>query len=269
LFPVLIDFGPHTLPLVGEVHPFLPTYGVLFALAVLVAWWWYLRRARTLGLPEEALFNQVFYALLAGIAGAKLLLVLVDWRYYLAHPAAVLGTLRSAGVLIGGVVAGALSFAWYARRHGLPLFALGDAIAAPLALAQSIGRLGCFCAGCCYGVPAAAGNPLAVTFSDPRSMVRSHLGVPLVPVQLIQMVHDLLLALFLAWLWRHRPHAAGTVFWSYVVLYGIGRGVIEHWRGDVERGLWLGGAVSTSQLLSAVAVFFGGVMLVRGLRGAR
>ena len=152
MYPILIDFGTYRLPFLGETHLFVPSYGLLFAVGTLLAWVWFMRRGRALGVPEEPLFNLTFYTLLGGILGAKLTLVLVDLRSYLEHPADLWGTLRSAGVLIGGVIAGAAVFVLYARRQGLPLFRLGDAIAAPLAMAQGVGRLGCFAAGCCWGV---------------------------------------------------------------------------------------------------------------------
>ena len=265
MFPVLIDLGTHEIPVLGEIHMFLPTYGFLFALAVLIAWWWFMRRARALELPEETLFNLTFFALLGGILGAKLLLILVEWRVYLDNPRLVLGTIRAAGVLMGGVVVGALVFVGYARRHGLPVMRLGDAIAAPLALAQAIGRLGCFSAGCCWGVAAGPGSLVGVTFSDPRGNLPGHLlGVPLVPTQLLEMAFDLVLVVVLTWLWRRGLRPAGTVLWSYVLLYGIGRAVIEFWRGDDFRGLYLDGAISTSQILSLAAILLALAMLLRG-----
>jgi len=142
MFPVLLDFGVHNLPFFGETHLFLPTYGVLYAAGAVVAWIWIMRRAKTLQVPDDHMFNLCFYGLLAGLVGAKLFLILVEWRYYLNNPMEILGTLRSAGVLIGGVVAGATVFIWYCRRHGLPALTLGDAAVAPLALGQAIGRLG-------------------------------------------------------------------------------------------------------------------------------
>ena len=142
MFPTLIDLGTHDLPLLGETRLALPTYGLLFAAGALLAWWWFMRRARTLGAPDDRLFNLSFYSLLAGIIGAKLMLVVIEWRTYILHPENILGTLRSAGVLAGGVVAGAAVFTLYARRHGLPLLPLLDAAVAPLALGQAAGRLG-------------------------------------------------------------------------------------------------------------------------------
>ena len=266
MHPILIDLGTVDLPVIGSVDLQLPSYGVLFALGALAAWWWFTRRGRSLGIPDDKLFNLSFYGLLAGILGAKVLLVLVDWRYYLSNPAEILGTLRSAGVLIGGVVGGALVFVAYARRHGLPVLRLADAIVAPLALAQSVGRLGCFSAGCCYGVPADPGNPLAITFTHPDAAAFTGvpLHVPLVPTQPIQMANDLLLALALTWMWRRRPEPAGTVLWWYVLLYSLTRGIIEFWRGDAARGLFFGGLLSTSQILGLAAIALAVFMLLRG-----
>jgi len=265
VFPILIDVGRFDFPLFGETHLFLPSYGVLFAVAVLVAWSWFMRRTRAMGLPEDQLFNQTFYSLLGGIFGAKALLILVDLPYYLEHPAAILGTLRSAGVLLGGIVVGGIVYTLYGRKHDLPLLRLLDAIAAPVALAQAIGRLGCFCAGCCWGLPAAADNPFAVTFThQAASTARAFLGVPLVPTQLIQLVHDLLLSGLLTWMWRRDRLPRGSVFWLYIMIYSVGRSVIEMWRGDVSRGLYFNELLSTSQLVSIVGFVLAASMLVRG-----
>ena len=269
MFPILIDLGRHELPWLGERHLFLPTYGLLFAAGVVLAWIWFTRRARTLGLPEERLFNLTFYSVLAGILGAKVLLIALDWREYLASPMAILGTLRSAGVLMGGVAAGGATFILYARHFGLPLWRLADAIAAPLALAQAVGRLGCYSAGCCWGVRLDPAHPLAVVFADPQANAQTgvSLGVPLFPTQLLEMTYDLLLAALLTVLWRRGVRPPGTVFWLYVLLYSAARAVIEHWRGDTRRGLFLGDAVSTSQLLSVAAILLAAVMLSRAWRG--
>jgi prolipoprotein diacylglyceryltransferase len=49
----------------------------------------------------------------------------------------------------------------------------------------------------------------------------------------------------------------------YLAVYGAGRGILELWRGDTVRGLWLGGSVSTSQLFSAASILIGLFFLVR------
>jgi len=261
--PYLLDWGTRELPFVGPVRLAVPTYGVIFAMALVGAWWWFARRVARLGLSEERVWRAAFAALLVGIVGAKLGLVWVEWRAYLANPVAILGTVRSAGVLLFGVGSGSLAFYLYARKHGLPFWRLADAAAAPVAAAQAAGRLGCLAAGCCYGVPAS--NPrFAVSFVHPDSMVPAELrGVPLVPIQLIQMANDLLLAGVLVAIGRRPGRAEGTVFWSYVLLYGITRTILERWRGDDIRGIWFGGRVSTSQILGAGAAVVAAVVLFK------
>ena len=267
MHPILVDFGTHDLPLLGPTHLFLPTYGVLFATATLLAWWWFLRRARTLHVDPERAFNLTFYALLAGLLGAKVTLLLLDWRHYLANPGDLLLSIRSAGVLLGGVAAGTAAFIFYARRQGLPLFPLGDAIAAPLALAQSVGRLGCTAAGCCWGRTLPDHPWWAIVFRDPVASAQTGvpLGVPLFPSQPLQALNDLAIACVLTWLWRRRRSLPeGAVFAWYLVLYGVTRAVLEHFRGDVVRGLWFGGALSTSQILAGLAAVAGVAMLAWG-----
>jgi phosphatidylglycerol:prolipoprotein diacylglycerol transferase len=263
MHPILIDFGTHDLPVFGTTHLFLPTYGVIFALGALVAWSWFVARANRLELPQEPVFNLAFYTLVAGLVGAKLTLIVVDLPYYLANPAEILGTVRSAGVLMGGLFAGAITFVLYARKHQLPIGELADAIAAPVALAQGIGRLGCFAAGCCYGVASNAWCAIPFHSVAAHEQTGVPLGTPLLPVQLIEFAFDLVLALVLTLLWRRRLRPTGSVFWLYFVLYGAGRATIEVWRGDSARGLWLGGAVSTSQLFSLAAVAVGLYFLIR------
>ncbi len=264
MFPVLLDFGVHNLPFFGETHLFIPTYGVLYACGAVIAWIWLMRRARTLKVPDEHMFNLCFYGLLAGLLGAKLFLILVEWRYYLNNPMEILGTIRSAGVLIGGVIAGAAVFIWYCRRHNLPTLTLADAFVAPLAVGQAVGRLGCFSAGCCYGSPTE--GPLSVTFTDPVAAAQTGvpLNIPLIPTQLTELTTDLLLAILLTFLWRKRVSPPGTVLWTYVLVYSCLRFLIEFGRGDDVRGLWFGGALSTSQILALVAGLAAAAMLLRG-----
>ena len=75
---------------------------------------------------------------------------------------------------------------------------------------------------------------------------------------------NLLLVVLLTWLWRKRIEPAGTVFWIYVLLYSLSRGVIEFWRGDTQRGLYLDGTISTSQLFAVGGILLATIMLTRG-----
>src|ERR1700724_3708732 len=106
---------------------YLPTYGVLVALAFLAALWLVSRLARAAGLNSEAVVNLGVYCALAGIVGAKVLMIVLDPEFR-AHPMEVfsLATLQSAGIFYGGLIAALVTAYFYMRKHGLPVLATAD-----------------------------------------------------------------------------------------------------------------------------------------------
>ena len=54
----------------------------------------------------------------------------------------------------------------------------------------------------------------------------------------------------------------GEVFWLYVLLYAITRGILETWRGDLVRGFVIPGVLSTSQAIGLITAAVAGGMLV-------
>ena len=145
---------------------------------------------------------------------------------------------------------------WYVRKHNLPVWKTADIMAPSIALGHAFGRLGCFFAGCCYG--AVCSGPLCVTFHDAHSL--APLGVPLFPTQLMESGGEFLIFGILTLLWRRRKFD-GQLFWLYPIFYAILRFVIEFFRGDVDRGLYFGGIISTSQIIAVFMLGFSLFML--------
>jgi phosphatidylglycerol:prolipoprotein diacylglycerol transferase len=251
VFPRLIQIGSF----------YLPTYGVILAIAYLVGIWMLRRKARAEGLPEQKIFDFSLYVLAAAILGAKALLVIVEWRRYAANPASLVEVLRSGGVFYGGLIAATAVGIWYMKRHRLPAWKVADMGAPSIALGEAIGRWGCFAAGCCYGRP--TDGPLSVVFTDPfaHDAVGTPLNVPLHPSQIYLSVNAFLIFLILQWAYRRRTFD-GEVFWLYVLLYAITRGLIENFRGDSIRGFLIPGVLSTSQFIGLVAAAAAVGMLV-------
>lgn len=242
MFPRLIQIGSF----------YLPTYGVLLAIAYLVGIWMLRRKARAEGLPEQKIFDLSLYILAAAILGAKLLLVIVEFRRYAQNPAALVEVLRSGGVFYGGLIAATAVGVWYMRKHRLPAWKIADMGAPSIALGEAIGRWGCFAAGCCYGKP--TDGPFGVTFTDPfaNEAVGTPLNVALHPTQLYLSLNALVIFLVLQWAYRRRTFD-GEVFWLYVLLYAITRGILETFRGDSIRGFLVPGLLSTSQFIGLLA----------------
>ena len=247
MFPRLIQIGSF----------YLPTYGVILAIAYLVGIWMLRRKARAEGLPEQKIFDFSLYVLAAAILGAKALLVIVEWRHYASNPRSLVEVLRSGGVFYGGLIAATTVGIWYMKRHRLPAWKVADMGAPSIALGEAIGRWGCFAAGCCYGKP--TDGPLGVRFTDPfaHDAVGTPLDVPLHPTQIYLSINAFLIFLILQW-----ATFDGEVFWLYVLLYAITRGLIENLRGDSVRGFLIPGVLSTSQFIGLVAAAAAVGMLV-------
>ncbi|HLK64655.1 MAG TPA: prolipoprotein diacylglyceryl transferase [Bryobacteraceae bacterium] len=241
---------------------FLHTYGVLVALAFLTALWMAGRLGKEAGLNVESLTNLGAYCGLAAILGAKLMMLLVDFRYYIDHPGEYfsLATLQAGGVFYGGLIAALVVAWWYMRKTRLPVALTADVFAPGIALGHGIGRLGCFSAGCCWGVECHL--PWAVTFRNPlaNEMVGVPLNRPLHPTQLYEAVAEFAIFGFL--LWRSRqPHAKGSIIASYLMLYSAARFVVEFFRYH-EQGNLFGGPLDTSQWISLVLFALGATWFV-------
>ena len=159
--------------------------------------------------------------------------------------------------LIVGVPLMALATAFfYMRRKRLPVLKTADVFAPGLALGHAIGRLGCFAAGCCWGLP--TNLPWAVIFVNPRAkdLVGVPLGLPLHPTQLYESLGELIIfaVLYLRFL---RPHREGSIISLYLVLYGTLRFLVEFVRFHDQQSNPLTGPFSTEQWISLALVTAG------------
>jgi len=242
---------------------FLPTYGLLVTLGFLAGLWMAVRLGRRAGLDAEAVFNLGIYAGLAALIGAKLLLIALDFEYYLRYPSELfsLSTLRAGGIFYGGLVLALVTAFLYMRREKLPGLVTADAFAPGLALGHAIGRLGCFAAGCCWGAPTHL--PWAVTFTNPISHERVGvpLGVPLHPTQLYETLAEALIFLILYWRIA-RPHRSGAIIGLYLALYSSARFLVEFVRAHDQTNAYYGPLV-TEQWIALALVALGVWLMAR------
>lgn len=182
--------------------------------------------------------------------------VIVEYRYFLAHPIEIFMFWKGGLVFYGGLILGTVTAVVYLKKKGLPLWKTADLLAPSIAIGQGIGRWGCFFAGCCYGVPTDV--PWAVTFSDPSSL--APLGIALHPTQIYLSLNALVIFLVLIWLSKKKSFD-GQIIWAYGILYAVGRFVIEYFRGD-DRGYAVDEVFSTSQFLGLFVLGFSIFMLV-------
>ena len=240
---------------------FLPTYGFLVALGVLLGLWISVRNSERLGIDGEKAWNFGILVVLSGIVGAKVLYIINEWTYYRAHIGEIFSitTLQAGGVFSGGLLAAFAAAAWYVWRHHLPPLGTCDAFSPGLALGHAIGRIGCFAAGCCYGKE--THHWWGVTFRNPlaHEITGTPLNVPLEPTQLFESAVELANFIFLMWLLKRRKFD-GQIFGAFMFIYGIARFFLEFIRDDPGRGSVFGGAMSGTQLIAIGLVVGGGLI---------
>jgi phosphatidylglycerol:prolipoprotein diacylglycerol transferase len=257
----------------------IPTYGLMVALAMLVAY--FVLRAdlarRGIAADAEAL---IAVPCLAGIAGAKLYHVLETPRDFFADPWHELFS-QFGFAWFGGLIVGFAAFVWLARRSQVPLLEMLDAGSPAAALGYGVGRIGCFLSGDGdYGIPTSL--PWGMSF--PNGLVPTDQRVHPTPI------YELLVACAIAWwLWRlgarrtlrgedgalpdktnrdaHDAEGAATktngeVFAAYLLLTGVARFLVEFIRINPQSFLGL----SNAQAVSVVSVAVGAALWWR-LRG--
>jgi phosphatidylglycerol---prolipoprotein diacylglyceryl transferase len=249
MYPRLFELGPITVY----------TYGVLLAAAYLLGLQLARVRAKKRGLDPNRVLDLGIYIIISALIGAKLLLLVTDFKTFTSDPRELLTLARSGGVFYGGLILAVTVALWYIRKIGLPLWTTCDVFAPGIALGHVIGRFGCLFAGCCFGKPTT--KPWGITFTDPfaAANVGTPLGVPLHPTQLYEAGAEFLILLLLLGTEKRGRAYSGRTFWLYMLLYGISRFIIEFYRGD-ERGTV--GMFSTSQFISILLVPLAVGMLV-------
>lgn len=229
-------------------------YGLMVALAIIAAYLVAEFRAKKKGLDYESVFTLAIWCLFGGILGSKLLYFCTIFDEIITDPSIMLN-FQSGFVVYGGILGGILGGFGYCKYKKWNFLEYFDLVMPEIALAQGIGRIGCFLAGCCYGKE--TDSPIGITFHD---SVFAPNGVSLVPTQLISAVLDFMLFAILL-LVDKKKKAQGQVAAVYLILYSIGRFIVEMFRGDVERGAV--GNISTSQFI-AVFIFLAGVVMFIG-----
>ena len=209
-------------------------YALLIVIGIVVAVWWGSRRYEARGGARGTILDIAVWAVPFGIIGGRLYHVITDWQLYFGPGGSGLaGAVRiwDGGLGIwGAVTLGALG-AWIgARRAGVLLPPVGDAIAPAIALAQAIGRWGNWFNSELFGAPTDLpwGLEIAEQFrpNGYADVATFH------PTFLYESLWLVAMVIVLLWADRRFSLGHGRVFALYVLLYTCGRLWIEMLRID-------------------------------------
>lgn len=271
--PIALDLGIWQLPLLGEVHPQVHWYGIMYLLAFGVCWWLGNRRIRDGRLPgvdQQAFGDLLFYGMLGVVLGGRIGYVLFySFGELLDDPLMLLriwdGGMSFHGGLLG-VVAAAL---WWARKHRLHLFDVMDFIAPLVPPGLGFGRLGNYIGGELWGKFTGGGwgvvFPRAPEFNGwTLEQVQAQFASGALdrfarhPSQLYQAVLEGLVMFVALWWFSSRPRPRYAVSGMFALLYGVFRFAVEFVRmPDAQIGYLAFGWLTMGQLLSLPLIALG------------
>lgn len=220
-----INWDP--VPYVGPIP--LNWYGLGWIAAFLTALWLVRRWATVSGLSRVQVENLAVASLVGAFAGARLYFIAQnDPASYVREPWRMLMVWEGGLAFFGGLFGAVLAAFVYARRQRLPFARAADLFAPTIPIAAAIGRVPCLLAGMDYGT--ATTLPWAVLYTHPDSYAPND-GVPRHPVQLYELLGDLVIAGILLNLRGRLAH--GALFVTYLVLFSVLRFLLFFVRGDV------------------------------------
>ena len=247
----------------------LPMYGTIFISAFLIAVLIARKVAPPHGVPKEDVVYAAIYGAIGLGIGAKLMYFISKLPQIIKHfptfleymrrsPIDVLAYAFGGLVFYGGLLGAAAGVYVYCRLYKVPVYPFMD-IAAPLIpFVHGFGRIGCFMAGCCYGIE--YHGPLSVQFPY-NELVPELNEVPRFPVQLLEAGLNFIMCGVLFFLMKKTKRKTGQLLGIYLVYYTIARFFLEFLRGDLIRGEVFG--ISTSQWISLILLPIG-IILIRG-----
>jgi phosphatidylglycerol:prolipoprotein diacylglycerol transferase len=227
-------------------------YGLMIAIGFIVAIYVGEWLAKKKEIDDEQIFPMAVWCLAMGFLGAKVLYCIVDFHTLITTPQDVL--MGNGFVVYGGIISGVLTGYVFCRKNKLYFLDYLDVVLPSVAITQAFGRIGCFLAGCCYGLR--TDSAFGVTFHHSDFAPND---VKLIPTQLISSAGLFFIAFILIryLLKSKRSGATGAL---YMILYSIGRFMIEFLRGDNRGEVAF---LSTSQFISLFILCIGFVLLAK------
>jgi phosphatidylglycerol:prolipoprotein diacylglycerol transferase len=236
------------LPLAAIEIPFDPNisggssfalswHGFLSFIAVAVAVWLVSRAARNEPtITSDMVYNVAIWGIVGGIVGARTVHVADNWDIYGNNLTDVFAVWEGGIGLWGGILGGWLAGAGYAAIVGYPVGKLMDMTAAPMLVAQTVGRIGDIINGEHWS--RATDLPWAWYFTHPDSPARTgaqrFLGDPEAPAHpavVYEMIWNIV-GMFVLYKLRHRLKPDGSLFMFYLGYYALGRFLVQFIRLD-------------------------------------
>jgi phosphatidylglycerol:prolipoprotein diacylglycerol transferase len=221
MHPILFQFG----------NIKVPTFGFILAIAFLAGIAMAGRRAPKFGFTSAQVSDVSFWALIAGVIGARLLYIALNWGYFQSNPRELVSLQVSGLTSFGGLIAGGFAVWIWCRQNSVDFLRMLDVFTPAFLVGHIIGRIGCLMNGCCFGGECPAWLPWAID-------IHGHTHHPAQAYDSLMNV----VALGAVLLYDRVRHPVGSVFGLGLVLHAITRFIYEFWRAGTREDVQAGNA---------------------------
>ena len=225
-------------------------YGLLIALGMVLGVFVACKLAKYRNLKSDDIILLALYVLPLAVIGARLYYVIFSEHSYTFLE--IFEIWNGGMAIYGGVIGGAIGVVLYCVIHKKNFIDVADIAVVALILGQGIGRIGCYFAGCCYGIevtdPAFMWFPLSTQIN----------GVWQLSTFFYESICDFIIFFVFLWCFRKKVRTRGVMLSLYLISYGAVRCIIETFRGD---SLYIG-TMKVSQLLSLILMVVGIILLL-------
>ncbi len=251
---------PRLLHIYGPL--WVQSYGVMIVLGFLlflVCMYNDSRRARLI--DSDTFFNVIFVGLVSGVIGGRLLFVITEWSSFTNPWLDMFYVWQGGFVVLGSIIGVVIALPIYLKMHAVKVFMFLDIAALYGPLMQSVARIGCLLAGCCYGAQA-QGFIFSIVFKDPVGF--APVGVALHPTQIYMSLLSFSIFIILFVLKRFLQKPGQSIF-LYLILESVARIGIDFWRGDrgdMMNFSWLQSSLHLDLSLSLMQLWSLGFLII-------
>jgi len=207
----------------------LYSYGLLITVGFGVGILYFLNSTKKNHLPQHLMFNLATGIILFAVVGARAFYILTHLNYYILYPDKIYRLWEGGMVLYGGLFLSLIFSIYYIKVHNLSFYQIADCAAPGISFGLSIGRIGCFLNGCCYGIPSSFG--FVFPSNSPAGKIFPH--QTLFPAQLVSSFNLFLMGIILH-LFKKRGTAKYKLLPLFLIFYSVHRFFIEFLRADTH-----------------------------------
>jgi phosphatidylglycerol---prolipoprotein diacylglyceryl transferase len=229
-------------------------YSVLILVGVFVAYFLITREANRFKIKYDFIFNLIFWVLIMGIIGARVFFVIFSWDYYSKNLSEIYKIWNGGLAIHGGIIAGFITLILYCKKYNVDILKITDIFAPALIIAQAIGRWGNFFNSEAYGSSVSyqtlVNMKIIPQFVIDNMYINGSYHLPMFYFESIACLIGFIILMIIR---RKKYIKKGQIMSTYLIWYGIVRGIIETFRTD---SLMIAN-VKVAQILSVIMISAG------------